>query len=297
MADKITLPEGMIGDRLNEETIDSFVPSEVGQADSELEIDLSEIVFATPYAIILLSLIIKACHQKGYLIQVKLPTCRDVLNYLQRMNFFDEVADCNINYNEDIEELRTNKRNPSSSVIEITRIEKEEDVSRIVNDLAEKLIGSHGCDQQAINKFSEVMIETFQNATQHSNPKTGVADAIAAVQVYKNEFHFVIADSGIGIAESLKINPRFSSMNLSDIQAIEGVLKHGYSRIDTPGRGGGLERVQEITKNMSGEVLVRSNSGLVRFTEQAMEKAVVNRLNGTQICIKCQTSLFKAHAA
>ena len=292
MPDIIAIPTATVGGHLNEETINSFVPSPEVSASAAIEIDLKDVAFATPYAIILLSLIIKSRRKCNAPVRVILPASKDVLNYLERMSFFDTVEIIGVTYDEDPNALKSNKRNPSSNVIEITRIEKEEDVSKIVNDLAEKLIQSHGCDRQAIDKFSEIMIETFQNATQHSNPQTGIADAIAAVQVYKSEFHFVIADSGIGIKASLKSNPRFSSLELTDAQAIAEVLKHGYSRIDVPGRGGGLERVQEIAQKMSGEILIRSNSGLVRISGQSTTTEDVNSVTGTQICIKCPTSLF-----
>ena len=294
MITQIHLPiNGLIFGELNENTVDHFIPATDTLENSLVIINLKEVGFVTPYAILVLVMFLRSTVSHGIKIKIILPDSTDVLNYLERISFFVSIENCMVEFDPSPEHLKSNKKHTSSSVIELTAIQKEENVTGIVNELADKLISAHSCKKSSVNRFSEIMIETFQNVTQHTNPSGLPTEGLAAVQVYKNDFQFVIADSGVGIRNSLMTNPRFSKIEMTDTQAIEGVLKKGYTRIDTPGRGGGLQRVQEIAKVMAGEIFIRSNTGLAIIRATDLTKRTVPLVNGTQICVKCPIKVFQ----
>lgn len=291
----LNLPlNGVVHRDLNENTIDHFVPPSGIPCDSIVTVNLKEITFVTPYAILVLVMLLRSTAARGIRIKIILPDSADVLNYLERMSFFENAKGCPVEYEPNPDHLKSNQRHSSSTAIELTIIQKEETVTSVVNDLADKLISAHGCNKAGVNRFSEVMIETFQNVTQHTNPEGGhAAEGLVAVQIYSHDFHFVIADSGVGIKASLATNTRFAKMDMTDAQAIEGVLREGYSRIDTPGRGGGLQRVQEIAKDMGGEIFIRSNEGLATIKGTDLKVVAVPLVGGTQIFVKCPKRVFQ----
>ncbi len=294
-AESINLPlNGLLYSELNETTINHFMPPSDAPRDSTITVNLKEISFVTPYAMLVLVMLLRSTAARGIKIKVILPDSADVLNYLERMSFFESAEGCPVEYEPNPDHLRSNRRHSSSTAIELTIIQKEETVTSVVNDLADKLISAHGCNKAGVNRFSEVMIETFQNVTQHTNPEgSHAAEGLVAVQIYSHDFHFVIADSGIGIKASLATNARFAKMDMTDAQAIEGVLREGYSRIDTPGRGGGLQRVQESAKDMGGEIFIRSNEGLATIKGTDLKVVTVPLVMGTQIFVKCPKKVFQ----
>jgi hypothetical protein len=133
------------------------------------------------------------------------------------------------------------------------------------------------------------MVETFQNIPEHSNPLAVSYNGIVSAQIFKDYFHFALGDSGIGIKNSLCLNPRYKELKMNDCEAIENVLFKGWSRHDVPGRGGGFKRVQDIVKQLGGICVVRSGRGIVYLgTGKAIETktAEVGHLSGTQIGIR-----------
>lgn len=294
MTNSLQFPsDGYICADLNDSTIDYFLPSEDLVRGTSLRINLKDIEFASPYGILILVMFLRSCEGKDLKITIDLPESKDVLNYLQRMSFFERVQSTAIEYDSNPEQLQSNRKNYSATAIELTAVHKEENVTQVVNELADRLINSHGCKRDPVNKFSEIMIETLQNVTQHTNPSGQSAEGLVAVQVYPQRFHFVIADAGIGIKGSLSANPRFSKKEMTDVQAIEGVLKNGYSRVDRPGRGGGLRRVQDIAKDMGGRIFIRSNSGLAVIENTDIDLSEVPMVKGTQIMVKCPKKVFQ----
>src|ERR1700741_5005432 len=147
-------------DTLNASSMEYFIPSK--EPGREVILSLKNIKFADPYGVVMLILLIK--HLRSCSIDVKIipPTSLDVLNWLERMNFFLEIErDCEFTW--DISYLRSNVRNPSRSLKEITQITSEEEVTSVVEALSSILIEDYGFQPEIVYRLCGVMIETFQN--------------------------------------------------------------------------------------------------------------------------------------
>lgn len=258
---------------------------------SGVEIDLKDISFIVPYGMVLLTILLKSLNQNGVKTRLLLPDSSDVMNYLERMSFFTQVEGI-VEFDRDIQSLKSNIRNPVDSIIEVTKIREEKEVMDVVNSLVDKLIDKHGFDRAKINRFGNVMCESLQNIPQHSNPDGTPYEGMVCVQIYKKFFHFAVGDSGVGICLSLNSNPRIRELNLSEEQALRKVLVEGFSRLDRPGRGGGFSSIRKIVKDMNGLMVVRS-SGFTYFLGRKTETFyTVPPICGTQIGIRIPKDVF-----
>lgn len=278
-------------EELKVSTFERLVP--INLREKTLEIDLRSVEFVNPYGMISLIILTKSLLAKGIEVKIFLPDSQDVLNYLERMDFFKEVPGM-VKFDKDISYLQYNIRNPSESLKEVTKICREEDIAKVVNTLANILVTRHRFNRQSVSKFSEIMMETFQNVPQHSKPPTGDSkpEGIAAIQDYKDHIYLALGDAGIGIKKSLIQNPRYRKMGLDDSQAILNVLKYGFSRYDVPGRGGGLQRVLNIVRHFNGLLLIRSMEGLVLVSKEKIRCFHVGNVAGTQIGIRIPKQIF-----
>jgi hypothetical protein len=279
-------------DTLNASSMEYFIPSE--EPGSEVVLSLKSIKFADPYGVIMLILLIK--HLRNCSIDVKIipPTSLDVLNWLERMNFFLEIErDCEFTW--DISYLRSNIRNPSRSLKEITQITSEKEVTSVVEALSGILIEDYGFQPEIVYRLCGVMIETFQNIPQHSNPTGKGFDpyGISAIQNYKDHFYLVVGDIGVGIKESIALNPRYRKKKFTNLEAIKAVLEKGASRFKEKGRGGQIKRVCEIVSSLGGTTLLRSGSNLVAIKGTSIKSWNVNPFPGTQIGIKIPQTILK----
>ena len=274
---------------LNELSIESLLQKNI--TGEKVEIDLRDIEFVIPYGMITLIIFLKNLKKKSIKPKILLPLSSDVLNYLERMLFFDQIAELAI-LDKDITYLKNNVRGPSSSFKEITAITEDKGITNIVSDMVDNLINHYKFDQKKINKFGEVMIETFQNVPEHSNPGIMTYDGIASVQIYKEHFCFAIGDSGIGVRNSLSLNKRYKKLCMTDCEAIKKILFESCSRFDSPGRGGGLKRVRDITKEMDGRIIVRSGRGRGYIGRKINKFAEGAYLSGTQIGIRVPKQNF-----
>ncbi|HEX3035286.1 MAG TPA: hypothetical protein VHT73_09150 [Thermodesulfobacteriota bacterium] len=280
---KLSLPPDI--DTLNASTVESFIPPQ--EPENQVLLSLRNIRFADPFGVIMLLLLIK--NLRGHSIDVKVvpPTNPDVSNWLERMNFFVEIEnDCEFTW--DISRLRSNLRNPSRSLKEVTRITSEKEITSIVEVLTDILIDDYGFQPQVVYRLGGVMIETFQNIPQHSNPMKEDFDpyGIAAIQSYKDHFYLVVGDIGIGIRGSLALSGRYKRQELSDLEAIKIVLENGASRFKDEGRGGQIKRVCQIVSSLGGTTLLRSGNNRILVKGNSIKSWEGVGFPGTQIAIK-----------
>ncbi len=285
------VPTNKTIEELKVSTFERLVPIDL--KEKILEIDLRSVKFVNPYGMIGLIILAKSLLVKGTEVKILLPDSQDVLNYLERMDFFKEIPRA-VKFDKDISYLQYNIRNPSESLKEVTKICREEDIANVVGTLANILVTGYRFNRKSVNKFSEIMMETFQNVPQHSEPATGNSqpEGIAAIQDYKDHIYLALGDAGIGIKKSLIQNPRYRKMGLYDSQAIINVLKYGFSRYDIPGRGGGLQRVLNIVRDFNGMLLIRSMEGLVLASKERIRGFQVGSVVGTQIGIRIPKQIF-----
>lgn len=103
-------------------------------------------------------------------------------------------------------------------------------------------------------KFAAAIGEMYNNVIEHSQ---AVGTGYVAFDATPGRFEFVIADSGIGVLESLRSNPEYAHIGDSGT-ALERALNEGVSRHAEPGRGQGFRPLFIGLANISALIRFRS---------------------------------------
>lgn len=255
------------------------------------KIELQALSFIDPYGMVGLLEMGRLFQTASNRKTLYLPKSEDVLNYLERMDFFRFAA----------KYFRLEPTKPQISekywrssysdvLLEITRIEESDDIHFIVGkvrDRAQAILTRHlQYDERAINGFIVALSEVCQNILEHSQ-HTG----FVGIQKYrfqgigKNVVKIAVMDTGIGFRKSL--SERFSLK--SDFDSIEKALLHGASRYADEGRGQGLAAVRRFVNQWNGKLSIRSGTAkLSIIPEWAWGKERVSKLThfpGAQVNI------------
>lgn len=236
-----------------EKTLRSFIQSD--------RIDLSDISFIDPYGMVGLLEIGELCMLEDIKKTVILPRSEDVFKYLERMDFFG-FAKRYFFLDPPDHSLEKYGRSPDSDVLlEITPIEKSNDIHFIVGktrDRAQAILARHlRYDARAINGFIVALSEVCQNVIEHSEYR-----GFVGIQKYRfhglnrNVVKIAVMDVGIGFRKSL--SGRFKLR--SDLEAIDKALLHGASRYEDEGRGHGLTAVRRFVTQWNGRLSIRSGT-------------------------------------
>jgi anti-sigma regulatory factor (Ser/Thr protein kinase) len=251
--------------QLTEETFDktlrSFINSE--------KIDLSSVSFIDPYGMVGLLEIGELCQLEDVKKTIVLPRSDEVLKYLDRMDFFP-FARRSFSLENPSDTTGKYQRSPDSDVLlEITPIEKSNDIHYIVGKVEERaqsILATHlRYDERAINGFIVALSEVCQNIIEHSENK-----GFVGIQKYryqslnKNIVKIAVMDVGIGFRKSL--SGRFKLRN--DLDAIDKALLHGASRYEDEGRGHGLAAVRRFVTQWQGKLSIRSGTARLSIIPQ-----------------------------
>jgi anti-sigma regulatory factor (Ser/Thr protein kinase) len=251
--------------QLTEETFDktlrSFINSE--------KIDLSSVSFIDPYGMVGLLEIGELCQLEDVKKTIVLPRSDEVLKYLDRMDFFP-FARRSFSLENPSGTTGKYQRSPDSDVLlEITPIEKSNDIHYIVGKVEERaqsILATHlRYDERAINGFIVALSEVCQNIIEHSENK-----GFVGIQKYryqslnKNIVKIAVMDVGIGFRKSL--SGRFKLRN--DLDAIDKALLHGASRYEDEGRGHGLAAVRRFVTQWQGKLSIRSGTARLSIIPQ-----------------------------
>ncbi|MEK6540207.1 MAG: hypothetical protein AABZ21_06215, partial [Deltaproteobacteria bacterium] len=200
--------------------------------DNASTVDLTHTAFIDPYGMVGLLEMGEFFKLKGIRKILCLPQSEDVLKYLERMDFFRFAGE--------YFELKPaapslsdkyHRNSYSDVLLEITPIEKSDDIHFIVGKVKERshsILAKHlHYDDKAINGFIVALSEVCQNIIEHSQNK-----GFVGIQKYyfqsmdKNVVKIAVMDIGRGFRKSL--SERFSLKD--DFQAIEKALLHEASR-------------------------------------------------------------------
>ena len=237
-----------------EQTLRSFISSE--------QIDLSGVTFIDPYGMLGLLEIGVLCMREDVKKTVLLPRSDEVCSYLDRMNFFAFAKRYfTLDRSSTDVSARHNRSADSDVLLEITPIEKSNDIHFIVGKVQERaqaILAAHlNYDERAINGFIVALSEVCQNIIEHSET-TGYV----GIQKYrfqslrKNVVKIAVMDVGIGFRMSL--TNRFKLRG--DLEAIDMALLHGASRYEDEGRGHGLAAVRRFVDQWQGKLSIRSGT-------------------------------------
>jgi anti-sigma regulatory factor (Ser/Thr protein kinase) len=243
---------------LTDDTFDYFLK----QALNEEAVYLREMEFIDPCGMVGVLEVGRFLNSLRMKKRLLLPESEDVLRYLERMDFFKYVKRY---FDLDPEGLdlrdKFSRRTSSDVLLEITSIEKSDDIHFIVGRVkrrAHMILERHlHYDDKAINSFIVALSEVCQNIIEHSE-NTG----FVGIQKYhfqninKNVVKIAVMDLGIGFKKSLGERVRIRD----DLEAIDRALFHGISRYAEKGRGHGLAAVRRFVDLWSGKFSIRSGT-------------------------------------
>ena len=235
-------------------------------------IDLGDVTFIDPYGMVGILELGYYLKSQGKEVILRVPSSEEVPKYLERMDFFRFRSGLFVLDPPFLDLTERYHRSIASDVLlEITRIEKSDDIHFIVDrvrDRAGSILEAHlHYDERAIHHFIVALSEVCQNILEHSQNigYVGIQKYFYAKSLAKNVVKIAVMDLGIGIKNSL--SPRFSSVygeRWSDLLAIEKALVHGASRYEDIGRGQGLMAVRKLVQKWNGKISIRS--GTAKFS-------------------------------
>ena len=247
--------------RLSDDTFELFL-SQTLHRDA---IDMRKVAFIDPFGMVGILEAGRFFDAEGCRKRLLLPESKDVLKYLERMDFF-KYAERFFYLDSVRPELPDKFRRSARSdvLLEITPIENSEDIHFIVGRVKKRaysILDKHlHYNERAINGFIVALSEVCQNIIEHSE-NTG----FVGIQKYYfqgrdiNVVKIAVMDLGIGFTQSL--SERVSVAH--DIDAIEKALVYGYSRYSDEGRGHGLAAVRRFIGQWNGKISIRSGTAKV----------------------------------
>lgn len=250
--------------------------SEVRLGDDKAMVDLSDVTFFTPFALIYLGMFLRHFNSRRQAFEVVLPKAPSAREYLSRQNFWERFNFDEVTIN--AEGLR--RFTSSTSFNDIIDIENTPAIAEEVN---QKLIDVLVSETQVLppSKVALIVSELVDNFARHSEKNL----AALTLQYYPNRQNFLIAigDSGIGIRASLSSNPAYSWLsNESHSRAVIEAFKPGVSRTEG---GMGLTEVLDDVMELHGQVRVATGGEyvIVRQGRRAQAGKFPFALPGVQV--------------
>lgn len=268
--------------KLNFESVESIIARVYGQGDDT--IDLSNCIFADISGIVRLVLIAKHRALSGQPATLIVPRDNNVQTYLERANAFQELKAC-CSLSEPVDHLAGNVRNATKNLVEVRPIEEEGQIRNIVDCFSEHL-KSAAVSDEARNAIEKILYETLQNIPHHADPegKLGACNGIAALQKYSYELCLAVGDLGVGIRESLTLNPKFPKEIYDEAKALLAASNEA-SRHGDRGRGGGLPSVINALGRLGGACSIRSGSVALKINGDSKSIQKITHFPGTHIDI------------
>jgi len=243
----------------------------------ELEhLDLKDVRFVDPYALLLLRLLILEREEAGKSIDVSWPQAPRVNRWMDAMGIPTNKLSISPPPQKDLE----------STLQPITRIEDESRIGHVVDGFHHRLAERYPLTESSRRALVAVMIELFQNIPHHSNATGTVNEphGIAAMQDYEDSIFLAVADKGIGLSASLGLRDGYG--DLSDAGALDVVFHQGVSRFDDPGRGGELRRIADLVRSWNGVFALRTGRALYYFDSRGGDVYDVPAFPGVQLGLR-----------
>lgn len=132
---------------------------------------------------------------------------------------------------------------------------------------------------------SEIVNNVWQHA-QATNP------ALLVYRLEPESVHVGVADTGIGVLNSLRTNPRYDSLKTS-MAALKKAMAVGVSRYEEQGHGYGFDTVLRAVADQWGAVRLRTGQAILEFHATTdLRQATTSygvELPGLQIVFSCGT--------
>lgn len=122
--------------------------------------------------------------------------------------------------------------------------------------------------------------ELLMNVTQHSNVQYGNYVCANSIPT-KHLIRVCVLDSGIGILNSLRRNPKYENLD-NDIDAIRRSLEYGITSFKDTERGLGLDNLMQLIRSNKGEMQIVSGKGMISILSDGIsDKTLQKYYQGT----------------
>jgi anti-sigma regulatory factor (Ser/Thr protein kinase) len=282
---------------LDENGIEVII-NEFIRPSNSIHLDFTDAEFVSPFAsIILLIMIDKAINESNKKIHFilkdkskKKSNVKSCMFILARLGFFDSLPK-GVTFYPYPPKVRGNPKGKNDAILEVTRIKELE--ARTIIDKVEKAINVNTNYSKDHKLDICVMVsEMIQNIFYHSMaPKSGII-AIQNFQKLKYT-QMIIADTGIGIPESIRKCKDYEDKKLNDYEAILESVKKGVSSLGRgEDRGEGLARCVDLANKHLANLYIRSNTGYtsIAFKRNKGYYGGGDFLSGTQIFVNFPSS-------
>lgn len=140
-------------------------------------------------------------------------------------------------------------------------------------------------------KLAAAIAEFYSNVIEHSQ---SCSTGYVVFSAKNGTFEFVVADSGIGVLNSLRTNPRFADLSDSG-RALELALSEGVTRHTDPGHGNGFRPLFIGLANISRFIRFRSDDHsreIIRADDQNIRSITRqgSKLRGFFCSVLCEVS-------
>jgi anti-sigma regulatory factor (Ser/Thr protein kinase) len=245
---------------------------------SRLLLDMSSVAFASPTGITIVAAGIEHLFTGGRIdqLQIWLPRSPLLVQYLQRMNFFNEM---NVSLEEKFKRREPKRFRP------VTHVPNEDVSPGYTRDLLRAVESSHELDTSTRNALKTCVNELIENVFYHAQSPV---DALVAVQAYKkkNVTELVIADTGRGIRAALGEKHEYRDRVQDDCSAIKLAIQKNVTTTDDPKRGIGLWVASELVRQNEGRMLIMSHDGGVNISGDGQSNVQAHFWPGTLIAIE-----------
>lgn len=172
-------------------------------------------------------------------------------------------------------------------LLPVTRFGTIEDVERIAN-IVEGSTGVGPVNLQG--EIAGIFYELALNAVQHSESAVGEYAVLECAVTPQGEIIYAagVADGGIGIPASLRLNPEYAFID-NDADAIDLATQLHVTGTGDPRRGLGLDHVLQVVKRFRGSLIIASGRGYWNL-EKGVETRkgrlnLTDRLSGTVVAV------------
>jgi hypothetical protein len=223
-----------------------------------LQIDLSATTFVEPTGLVTIAALADQASRENRSIDFTPPGDYGVRNYLSRMGvkhhldgLFTEHGLPDVASNPHPEEL-----------LELQKFATEFDGEQLAQLLYDKVSGH--TDAQIPETLYTSICELAANATTHAQVPHGFAAAQTFWQGGWERIVFAVADSGIGIQQSLAKHYQLADAR----EALQEAVKYGTSGTGEAGRGSGLHDVMDAVVGLQGRfTIISGNAKLVATSD------------------------------
>ena len=226
-------------------------------------IDLSNVSFIQPFALVYLGMFLRLHNSKGMRFDAVMPDERFVREYLATQNFWERF-----NFDPEIIESESLHRFTSStSLNDIVDIESRQYIGEDIASAVRELLINNEIKVD-VDEIEELVSELIDNFERHST------HTLAAFTMQGNPRRLVIAlgDCGIGIRASLGKNPRHEYMaSRPHHEAIKRAFEPLVSA--KPEGGTGLTDAKSTIRRYRGTLTLTSGNGFFRLTPDGREMA------------------------